>query len=612
MQYKTIVLELLQQQTELHEQLRLTRRLFPTMEALAKDLKARHETWKQELQALQPSSDPIQIASEALEMAHQRSGESFALRVSSGRDRAAFARPGDGLYPKTFVERVRPGRGQQTFFDRLANGNGTASSSPTQAPAPEPNQNTNGKPAADQSGPAPAINPPLQPRDSTSRPDHEVTAQRPEDAGKPTATIAEESTAIAQGGGNLNKAPPPSEFLSSGEKTKARDIITAIRTLKALENEGRPATAEEKQLLGRFSGFGPVALSIFPDPITGKYKDAGWQALGEELKTLLTPVEYDSAKRTTFNAFYTSPTVIHSIHEAIGHLGVPAKATILEPGCGSGNFMSLARPDSHFIGVEMDSISGRIARLRHPEHEIRIENFRDTRLPENRIDAVVGNVPFADLKLDHKGQKYSLHDYFFAKSIDALKPGGVLALVTSHFTLDKQNAAIREYLASQADFVGAIRLPSDAFKREGTAVVTDIVFLRKRDRGEPARHVDNDWLGVAPLAIDGAEVPVNRYFLNHPEMVLGKWTRKDTLYGGEGYSVLSNGDLASNSSKPWLGSPGSSRFKRRPPKTSPLRPSRPRRKNATSTRAASSSPTTRSSTRSKADRECRSSMAARR
>src|SRR5208337_1738007 len=128
--------------------------------------------------------------------------------------------------------------------------------------------------------------------------------------------------------------------------------------------------------------------------------------------------------------------------------------------------------------------------------------------------------------------------------IDALKPGGVLALVTTHFTLDKQNAAIREYLADKADFVGAIRLPSDAFKREGTAVVTDIVFLRKRDRGEPARHVDPDWLGIAPLEIDGAEVPVNRYFLNHPEMVLGDWSRKDTLYGGEGYSVLGNGDLA--------------------------------------------------------------------
>ena len=133
-----------------------------------------------------------------------------------------------------------------------------------------------------------------------------------------------------------------------------------------------------------------------------------------------------------------------------------------------------------FIGVELDSISGRIAKARHPDHDIRIENFRDTKLPEDRIDAVIGNVPFADLKLDYHGQKLSLHDYFFAKSVDALKPGGVLALVTSHYTLDKQNAAIREYLGEKADFVGAIRLPSDAFKREGTAVVTDIIFLRKR------------------------------------------------------------------------------------------------------------------------------------
>ncbi len=286
-----------------------------------------------------------------------------------------------------------------------------------------------------------------------------------------------------------------------------------------------------------------MALSIFPDPVSGRYKDASWQALGQELKTLLTPEEYDSAKRTTFNAFYTSPTVISAIHEAIGRLGVPAGATILEPGCGIGNFMSQGREGTRFIGVELDSISGRIAKALHPGQNIRIENFRDTKLPEDRIDAVIGNVPFADLKLDYRGQKLSLHDYFFAKSVDALKPGGVLALVTSHFTLDKQNAAIREYLASKADFVGAVRLPSDAFKREGTAVVTDIVFLRKRAPGEPARHADTDWLGVAPLAIDGLEVPVNRYFLYHPEMVLGIWSRKDTLYG-EGYSLIGNGELA--------------------------------------------------------------------
>src|SRR5262249_53893195 len=155
----------------------------------------------------------------------------------------------------------------------------------------------------------------------------------------------------------------------------------------------------------------------------------------------------------------------------------------------------------HFIGVELDSVSGRIARALHPGHDIRIESFRDTKLPEGSIDAVIGNVPFADLKLDHHGQKFSLHDYCFAKSVDALRPGGVLALVTSHFTMDKQNGAIREYLAERADFIGAIRLPSDAFKREGTSVVTDIVFLRKRAPGEPAHHADPEWLQVAPLAI---------------------------------------------------------------------------------------------------------------
>jgi N12 class adenine-specific DNA methylase len=331
---------------------------------------------------------------------------------------------------------------------------------------------------------------------------------------------------------------------ASGEKTKARDILAAIRTLKTLEQSGRGAAPDEQQVLARFSGFGPVALSIFPNPVSGTYKDAGWQALGEELKSLLTPVEYDSAKRTTFNAFYTSPTVITAIHEAIARLGVPASATILEPGCGTGNFMRYGDPQARFIGIELDSISGRIAKALHPSQDIRIESFSDTKLPEDHIDAVVGNVPFADLKLDYQGKKLSLHDYFFAKAIDALKPGGVMALVTTHFTLDKQNAATREYLASKADFVGAIRLPSDAFKREGTAVVTDIVLLRKRDRSKPASHVDPDWLGVAPLEIDGVSVPVNRYFLNHPEMVLGAWSGKDTLYGGEGYSVLSNGDLS--------------------------------------------------------------------
>ena len=331
--------------------------------------------------------------------------------------------------------------------------------------------------------------------------------------------------------------------ISSGQKSKARDIIAAIRTLKTIEQQGRQATAAEKRVLARFAGFGPVALSIFPDPVKGTYKDAGWQQIGDELKSLLSADEYDSAKRTTFNAFYTSPSVIDAIHTAIGRLGVPRDGTVLEPGCGIGNFMSHDASEHRFIGVEMDGISGRTAKALHPGQDIRIENFRDTKLPEGRIDAVVGNVPFADLKLDYQGQKLSLHDFFFAKSVDALKPGGILALVTTHFTLDKQNAAIREYLGSKADFIGAIRLPSDAFKREGTAVVTDIIFLRKRAPGDHARHQDAEWQRSMPFEIEGVEIPINRYFQRHPEMVLGNWSRQNTLYGNEGYSITGNGDL---------------------------------------------------------------------
>ncbi len=330
--------------------------------------------------------------------------------------------------------------------------------------------------------------------------------------------------------------------VASGEKAKAQDIVAAIRALKTIDRDQRPATAAERNVLARFAGFGPVALSIFPDPVTGRYKDTSWQLLGDELKSLLTPDEYDSAKRTTFNAFYTSPAVIACMHDALSRLGVPADSCILEPGCGTGNFMSGGPHRMRFIGIELDRISGRVAQVLHPDQDIRIESFRDTRLPEDSIDGVIGNVPFADVKLDHRGLKLSLHDYFFAKSIDALKPGGVLALVTSHFSLDKQNASLREYLAAKADFVGAIRLPSDAFKREGTAVVADIVFLRKRAPSELPNHADADWFRVAPLSIDGVEVAINCYFHSHPEMVLGAWTRKDTLYG-EGYSVTGNGDL---------------------------------------------------------------------
>lgn len=333
--------------------------------------------------------------------------------------------------------------------------------------------------------------------------------------------------------------PPP---LSSGEKAKARDILEAIRVLHRAETEKRPATPAEKEALARFPGFGPVALSLFPNPATGAYKDATGETMGNDLKGLLTPEEYASVKQTTFNAFYTSPVVIRAMYAALDRLGVANDARVLEPGCGIGKFISHAPSGMRFIGVEKDTVSGRIARLLHPAHDIRVQDFRDTKLPP--VDAVIGNVPFADVRLEYQGHKFALHDYFAAKSAGSLKPGGVLALVTSHYTLDKQNASIREHLAESCDFLGAVRLPSDAFKREGTAVVTDIVFLRKREPGQEPHHADPAWLETAPLEIDGATVAVNRYFLAHPEMVLGKWSRKDTLYGTEGFSVISTGDLS--------------------------------------------------------------------
>jgi SAM-dependent methyltransferase len=338
-------------------------------------------------------------------------------------------------------------------------------------------------------------------------------------------------------------ADPPAP--RTGDKAKARDLLAAIRILTCIEQERRPPTPPERQALALFPGFGPLALRLFPDPVTGHYRDATWQQLGEALRALLTPEDYASARRTTFTAFYTSPLVIRAMYQALARLGVPPEATVLEPGCGCGHFIGEAPPGMRFIGIEIDSLSGRIAQALYPTHDIRIENFRDTTLPEDRIDAVIGNVPFADITYTYHGQRLALHDFFLAKALDALKPGGVLALVTSHYTLDKLNGAHREFLAERADFLGAIRLPSEAFKQAGTQVVTDIVFLHKRSPGDARQHVDDAWLHTEPLRIDGAPIPINAYFLHHPEMVLGAWSRQDRLYGSDAtYSLRTHGDLA--------------------------------------------------------------------
>ena len=342
--------------------------------------------------------------------------------------------------------------------------------------------------------------------------------------------------------GDCFEPTPPFTEVAVGEKIRARDLLAAVRTLQEVEREHRPPTPEERQALARFPGFGPLALRIFPDPVRGTFKDPAWRALGEELRSLLTSDEYDSAKRSTFNAFYTPPVVIRAMHEALSRLGFAPTSTVLEPGCGTGRFLGLAPEGMRFIGVELDSLSGRIARALHPRADIRIEDFRDTQLSAGDIDAVIGNVPFADVKVEYEGRRLSLHDFFFAKALDSLRPGGVLALVTSHFTLDKQDASVREHFASRADFLAAIRLPSDAFRREGTSVVADIVFLLKRTPGEPARHADPAWLRTRLVLIEGAAVPINGYFLDHPEMMLGTLSRRDRLYDAS-YSLIGQGDL---------------------------------------------------------------------
>ncbi len=311
---------------------------------------------------------------------------------------------------------------------------------------------------------------------------------------------------------------------STGEKARGRDIIAALRALK--EIEGREPNENERGILRRFPGFGCVALSIFPDPRTGQFRE-GWEQIGRDLQELLTEDEYASARRTTFNAFYTSPVVMRAAFAGLDRLGLPAGALVLEPGCGAGGFMGAAPAGMRFVGVEMDSVSGRIARALYPGHDIRIENFRDSRLPA--VDAVIGNVPFADIRYEHGAHRFSLHDYFFARSVDALAPGGLLALVTSRFTLDKLDGSAREYLAAQADFLGAIRLPDEAFRDQGTTVVADIVFLRKRHPGAAGDHAGN-WLNLVTLPLDG-ETQVNAWFAERPDMVMGEFAIGRGRYG---------------------------------------------------------------------------------
>ncbi|MEE1351761.1 MAG: DEAD/DEAH box helicase family protein, partial [Clostridia bacterium] len=305
---------------------------------------------------------------------------------------------------------------------------------------------------------------------------------------------------------------------TAGEKYAAN--VKAIRTLKTLEAERRLATPEEQEILSNYVGWGGLADCF--DEKHSKY---------QELKSLLTESEYEQARATTLNAHYTSPTVVKAMYKALENMGFK-EGNILEPSCGTGNFMGLlpeSMKESKMYGIEIDDITGRIAKQLYPRNSISIEGYEDAVLPDSFFDVAIGNVPFGNYKLADKKydkHKFFIHDYFFAKTLDKVRPGGIVAFITSMGTMDKQNSSVRKYIAQRAELLGAIRLPNNAFlKNAGTQVTADILFLQKRDR---MTDIMPEWVNLGTLE-NG--LTVNQYFVDNPDMILGEMTEESSQYG---------------------------------------------------------------------------------
>ena len=317
---------------------------------------------------------------------------------------------------------------------------------------------------------------------------------------------------------------------AGGPKAKFKANMEAIRLLKELEQDQRLATPEEQEVLSRYVGWGGI-------PQAFEERNSAWAEEYTQLKGILTPEEYSAARASTLNAFYTSPTVVKAMYEALGNMGLK-QGNILEPSCGVGNFMGLL-PESmsaaNMYGVELDPVSGQIAKQLYQKNRIAVQGFEETSYPDSFFDCVIGNVPFGAYQVsDRKYDRYHfmIHDYFIAKSLDLVRPGGVVAVVTSSGTMDKQNPEVRQYFANRADLLGAIRLPNNAFQRNAnTSVVADILFFQKRDR---AAITEPDWV---QLKTTPEGYTVNSYFADHPEMVLGDFTTESTQYGKQEVTV---------------------------------------------------------------------------
>ena len=317
---------------------------------------------------------------------------------------------------------------------------------------------------------------------------------------------------------------------AGGPKAKYKANMEAIHLLQTLEKEERLATPEEQEILSRYVGWGGI-------PQAFEESNSSWADEYLELKNTLSPEEYRAARASTLNAFYTSPIVIRSMYEALENMGLK-QGNILEPSCGVGNFMGLI-PESmsktNMYGVELDPVSGRIAKQLYQKNKIAVQGFEETSYPDSFFDCVIGNVPFGAYQVSDRRydrHHFMIHDYFIAKSLDLVRPGGVVAVVTSSGTMDKQNPAVRQYIANRAELLGAIRLPNNAFQRNAnTSVVSDILFFQKRDR---ASIEEPEWLNLKETP-EGYSV--NAYFAEHPEMVLGDFTTESTQYGKQEVTV---------------------------------------------------------------------------
>ncbi len=310
------------------------------------------------------------------------------------------------------------------------------------------------------------------------------------------------------------------------KKERFHRNYAAIKVLKDCQNENRFATPDEQKILSRYVGWGGI-------PEAFDERAGAWHTEYAMLKNILTPEEYDSARESTLTAFYTPPTVIKAVYKAMEQMGF-REGNILEPSCGIGHFIGMmpdSMSESKIYGVELDTISAGIAQQLYQKTSIAAQCFEEANLPDSFFDAVVGNVPFGDFKVPDKRydkHKFLIHDYFFAKSLDKLRPGGVMALITSKGTMDKENPAVRKYIAQRADLLGAIRLPNNTFKgNAGTEVVSDILILQKRDR---LIDIEPDWVH---LGTDENGIPMNSYFVDHPEMILGEMQMVSGRFGPE-------------------------------------------------------------------------------